>query len=127
MDNSLSYTLPITTAAAPPPQPSFDERDTLIVDAAGLAIRRRGLRLVEVPRASAPQPEAALDLPCIYCGGTLQSTTTPVRLSGVGYVVSLPSVPAWVCRRCEQPYFEPPAVAEVRAAVAAARREPVAV
>ncbi len=128
-ESLLSYTLPITTEAPPPrPRLVLDDRDTLVFEPGGLAIRRRGRTLAKVPAPREARPSAeALELPCIFCGGTLHHATTPVRLSGAGYVVSLPRVPAWICRRCEQPYFEPPAVAEVHAAVAAARRQPVAV
>jgi hypothetical protein len=117
--SNLSYTLPVTTAGAPSP-PAPDDSVTVVVDRGGLALRRSGGP--EPARAERRGPAAdTLELRCLYCEGVVQRGAVPVRLTRAGYSASLPRVPAWVCRRCEQPYFEPRAVERVLAALDEAR------
>ncbi len=115
----LSYTLPVTTDGAPSP-PTPDESVTVVLDDDGLALRRRGGAAAARPQRRGA-PADTLELRCLYCEGVLQRGAVPVRLTRAGYSASLPRVPAWVCRRCDQPYFEPRAVERVRAALEEAR------
>lgn len=122
---SLSQTLPVVTREAPPPEllPELDERALLVLEDCGLTLRGRDTRLAgpELALRGAPVPDA-LELPCLFCGGTLHHRSVPVRLSRRGTVLSLKGLEAWVCRRCEQPYFEPREVYRARRALRKASR-----
>jgi YgiT-type zinc finger domain-containing protein len=72
---------------------------------------------------SAPE---ALPMRCLRCQGPVHRGTAPVRVDRDGYKLAWEQVPAWVCNRCEMPYFEPQEVETVRKAVRALRRLGVA-
>lgn len=69
-----------------------------------------------------PEPREVLGMKCLYCQAPVERGTTEVRLNRKGYQVSWQSVPAWVCTRCDQPYFEPGEVEQVRRAVTSMSR-----
>ena len=71
---------------------------------------------------SMPEPRETLGMKCLYCQAPVERGTAEVRLNRNGYQLSWQSVPAWVCTRCEQPYFEPHEVETVRRAVTAMTR-----
>jgi len=54
------------------------------------------------------RPEATVhpQVRCIRCEGRMEKGTAPVRIERDGYHVSWDGLPAWVCTRCEAPYFE---------------------
>jgi YgiT-type zinc finger domain-containing protein len=43
---------------------------------------------------------------CIYCKGKLERANAPFSVERKGYHIYWPSVPAWVCTQCGEPYFE---------------------
>ena len=43
---------------------------------------------------------------CIRCDGPMERGTTPVRIEREGCQASWEALPAWICCRCETPYFE---------------------
>jgi YgiT-type zinc finger domain-containing protein len=120
-DLSLSRTLPLPPLPPQPKiQPALEEGDTIAIGPTGIRIVRS--RPVAVPPPRPPRSAAeplTLECPCLFCGGRLRKAHTPVRLVRDGRVVTLPRVPAWVCIRCEQPYFEPHVVERVRGMLAA--------
>jgi uncharacterized protein with PIN domain len=59
---------------------------------------------------------------CLYCQAPIERGSAEVRLSRNGYQLSWQSVPAWVCTRCDQPYFEAGEVEMVRSAVTSMTR-----
>jgi hypothetical protein len=63
-----------------------------------------------------PEPREVLGMKCLYCQAPVERGTTEVRLKRSGYQLSWQSVPAWVCTRCDQAYFEPRDLAMVRRA-----------
>lgn len=69
-----------------------------------------------------PEPREVLGMKCLYCQAPVERGMTEVRLNRKGYQVSWQSVPAWVCTRCDQPYFEPAEVEQVRRAVTSMSR-----
>jgi hypothetical protein len=62
-----------------------------------------------------------LPMRCLRCQGPVERGTAPVCLEGEGYRLAWEQVPAWVCTRCELPYFEPDEVETVRQALRAMR------
>jgi YgiT-type zinc finger domain-containing protein len=72
-----------------------------------------------VPRL--PAPVQVLPMRCLCCQGTVERTATRVRVERGGCRLEWDSVPAWVCNRCGQSYFEPPEVERIRGAVRAVR------
>jgi hypothetical protein len=77
-----------------------------------------------LPLAPQPMPEPCevLVMKCLYCQAPVERGTAEVRLNRNGYQLSWQSVPAWVCTRCEQPYFEPQDLEMVRRAEGAMAR-----
>lgn len=69
-----------------------------------------------------PEPHEVLGMKCLYCQAPVERGTTEVRVQRNGYQMSWQSVPAWVCTRCDQPYFEPGEVEMVRRAVTSMTR-----
>jgi hypothetical protein len=43
---------------------------------------------------------------CIRCDGRMERGTVPVQIEKEGYKASWEALPAWICCRCETPYFE---------------------
>ena len=72
-----------------------------------------------------PAPEA-LPMRCLRCQGPVHRGTAPVKVDRDGYKLAWEQVPAWVCNRCEMPYFEAQEVETVRKAVRALRKMGVA-
>jgi YgiT-type zinc finger domain-containing protein len=72
---------------------------------------------------SAPE---TLPMRCLRCQGPVHRGTAPVQVDRDGYKLAWEQVPAWVCNRCEMPYFEPQEVETVRKAVRALRKMGVA-
>jgi hypothetical protein len=58
------------------------------------------LRRVRPQRMTEPQVR------CIRCEGRMEPGTAPVHLQKEGFRVAWDALPAWVCSRCEAPYFE---------------------
>ena len=58
---------------------------------------------------------------CIRCDGRVERGTAPVRIERPGYRVAWEALPAWVCTRCESPYFEEREVALIRQALSLLR------
>ncbi len=58
------------------------------------------LRRVRAERSNDPQVR------CIRCEGRMERGTAPVHIQKEGYRASWDALPAWVCSRCETPYFE---------------------
>ena len=77
-----------------------------------------------LPLAPEKPPEAREVLPmkCLYCQAPVTKGTTQVRVNRNGYHLTWQAVPAWVCTRCEQAYFEPQEVDMVRQAVTSMSR-----
>lgn len=82
-------------------------------DAATISIQADEIHwrpLLDEPRpAASPRPSApgeALEMPCLYCQGSVRRSTTPLRVERRGCRVALESIPAWVCQRCDKPYYE---------------------
>ena len=67
-----------------------------------------------------------LPMRCLRCQGPVHRGTAPVKVDRDGYKLAWEQVPAWVCKRCEMPYFEPQEVETVRKAVRALRKMGVA-
>jgi YgiT-type zinc finger domain-containing protein len=72
---------------------------------------------------SAPE---TLPMRCLRCQGPVERGTAPVQIERDGYRLAWEKVPAWVCSRCELPYFEPREVETVRKALRAMRKLPAA-
>jgi YgiT-type zinc finger domain-containing protein len=47
---------------------------------------------------------------CHFCAGEMQKGKTTYTLNGSGYHLLIDDVPAWVCRQCNEEYFEENAV-----------------
>ncbi len=43
---------------------------------------------------------------CLHCKGKMEKKTAPFRADRNGYHISWDAIPAWVCSRCNEPYFE---------------------
>ncbi|HWM89617.1 MAG TPA: hypothetical protein VN493_02500 [Thermoanaerobaculia bacterium] len=63
-----------------------------------------------------------LVMKCLYCQAPVERTTTQVRVNRNGYNLSWQSIPAWVCTRCDQAYFEPREVQLVKQALTSMKR-----
>lgn len=63
-----------------------------------------------------------LPMKCLYCQAPVEKTTTEVSVRRNGYNMAWKNLPAWVCTRCEQSYFEPHEVEMVRQAVSSMTR-----
>lgn len=74
-----------------------------------------------VARRPALQPEV-LPMKCLRCQGPVERGAAPVVVERNGYRIVWESVPAWICTRCELPYFEPREVERVRTAVTALQK-----
>jgi hypothetical protein len=119
---SLSYTLPvIAPQSAPPEPPAFAEDDTVIVGPEGVRFVARSAPDEGRPARQNGRNGKPLELVCLYCGGPLRRGQAPVRVVREGYRLEC-ALPAWVCKRCDEPYFEPPEVARVREALRFVRR-----
>ncbi len=73
------------------------------------------------PQHPVSQPPEALPMKCLRCQGPIERGAAPVTVERNGYRIAWESVPAWVCTRCELPYFEPREVERVRSAIGALR------
>jgi YgiT-type zinc finger domain-containing protein len=62
------------------------------------------------------QPES-VPVRCIRCDGRLERGTAPVDVERQGCRIALEALPAWVCTRCETPYFEEREVTVIRQAL----------
>lgn len=71
------------------------------------------------PLAGGPEPREVLGMKCLYCQAPVERGTAEVRVNRNGYQMTWQKIPAWVCTRCDQPYFEAEEVATVRLAVSA--------
>ncbi|HYU33086.1 MAG TPA: YgiT-type zinc finger protein [Thermoanaerobaculia bacterium] len=63
-----------------------------------------------------PTPVQILPMRCLCCQGTVERTTARVKLERGGCRLEWEAVPAWVCTRCGQSYFEPPEVERIQLA-----------
>jgi uncharacterized protein with PIN domain len=68
-----------------------------------------------------PAPEEP-QVRCIRCEGRMERGTAPVRIERPGFHLAWDGLPAWVCSRCEAPYFEEREVRLVQRALAMMRR-----
>lgn len=64
------------------------------------------------PERSEPQVR------CIHCDGPMAPGTVPVQIEKEGYRASWDALPAWICSRCETPYFEEQEVLLVQSTLA---------
>ncbi|MES1245158.1 MAG: hypothetical protein ABUT39_26370 [Acidobacteriota bacterium] len=71
------------------------------------------------PLAGGPEPREVLGMKCLYCQAPVERGTAQVRVNRSGYQMAWQAVPAWICTRCDQPYFERQEVETVRLAVSA--------
>ena len=55
---------------------------------------------------------------CIRCDGRMERGTVPVHIEKEGYRASWDALPAWICSRCETPYFEEQEVLLVQSTLA---------
>ena len=60
---------------------------------------------------------------CIHCRGEMTSATAPFHVGRQGYHLLLDSVPAWVCGRCGEAYFERREVETIQEAIQALDRQ----
>jgi YgiT-type zinc finger domain-containing protein len=63
-----------------------------------------------------------LVMKCLYCQAPVERRTTEVHLQRNGYKLAWQNLPAWVCSRCDQAYYEPREVEMVRQAVGSLSR-----
>lgn len=92
--------LRLVRPSTPPGQPiDLDETQPVLL---------RGPRLLT--------PESA-PVRCIRCDGRMERGAAPVHLEREGYRVAWEALPAWVCTRCETPYFEEREVTLIRQAL----------
>jgi YgiT-type zinc finger domain-containing protein len=71
------------------------------------------------------RPEEArevLTMKCLYCQAPVERQTTEVHVQRNGYNLGWKNLPAWVCTRCDQAYFEPHEVEMVRQALGSLSR-----
>lgn len=99
---SMSMSMPRPTVESPR-ESTLDLNETLPF----LPVRRM--------RREAP---AMPQVRCIHCEGRMERGTAPVRIERDGYRLAWDSLPAWICSRCEAPYFEEPEVRMVQRALA---------
>jgi YgiT-type zinc finger domain-containing protein len=69
-----------------------------------------------VPEGMRP-PSEPLGMKCLYCQAPVTRGAAPVEVDRNGYRLAWHAVPAWICSRCGQAYFERPEVDMVRTAV----------
>lgn len=70
-----------------------------------------------IPRR--PAPVQILHMRCLCCQGTLERSTTHVKVERGGCRLEWDAVPAWVCSHCGQHYFEPQEVRRIHKAAQA--------
>jgi YgiT-type zinc finger domain-containing protein len=68
-----------------------------------------------------PAPQPVLPMRCLSCQGPVQKAGVPVSIVRDGWSLAWEAVPAWVCSRCGNSYFEPSEVESIRRAVQAMR------
>ena len=66
--------------------------------------------------------QEVLPMKCLYCQAPVERTTTEYNIHRNGYNMAWKNLPAWVCTRCDQSYFEPREVELVRQAVSSMTR-----
>lgn len=59
-------------------------------------------------------PAEVLDMKCLHCQAPVLRGTAPVQTARNGFHLAWQALPAWVCSRCGQTYFEPREVELVR-------------
>lgn len=57
-------------------------------------------------RPEAQAPAEVLDMKCLHCQAPVLRGTAPVEAARHGFHLSWQALPAWVCSRCGQTYFE---------------------
>jgi YgiT-type zinc finger domain-containing protein len=60
-----------------------------------------------------PAQVQILPMRCLCCQGPVERSTTRVKLQRGGCRLEWDAVPAWVCSRCGQTYFEPQEVEKI--------------
>ena len=68
------------------------------------------------------QTREVLAMKCLYCQAPVERGTTEVHVQRNGYNLEWKNLPAWVCTRCDQAYFEPREVEMVCQAVGSMTR-----
>ena len=63
-----------------------------------------------------------LPMKCLYCQAPVERKTTEFNVRRNGYNLACKNLPACVCTRCDQSYFEPREVELVRQAVTSMTR-----
>ena len=66
--------------------------------------------------------QEATPVRCIRCDGRVERGSAPVKIERPGYRVSWEALPAWVCTRCEMPFFEEREVSLIRQALSLLRQ-----
>lgn len=74
------------------------------------------------PERPPQEAQEVLPMKCLYCQAPVERTTTEVNVRRNGYNLAWKNLPAWVCTRCDQSYFEPREVEMVRQAVSSMTR-----
>ncbi len=74
------------------------------------------------PERSPQERQEVLPMKCLYCQAPVERTTTEYHIRRNGYNLAWKNLPAWVCTRCDQPYFEQREVELVRQAVTSMTR-----
>ena len=69
-----------------------------------------------------PAPVQILPMRCLSCQGPVERSTTRVKVERGGCRLEWDAVPAWVCSRCGQKYFEPQEVERIQGVVRAVER-----
>ena len=54
---------------------------------------------------------------CIHCHGKMSRSTAPFHVDRTSYHLSFDTVPAWVCKQCDEEYFEEHEVNAIQSAV----------
>lgn len=52
---------------------------------------------------------------CVHCRGPMERGTAPFHIDRGSVHLRLDSVPAWVCKQCGEPFFEPSEVESIQA------------
>lgn len=63
-----------------------------------------------------------LAMKCLYCQAPVERSSTRVNVNRNGYNLAWENLPAWVCTRCDQAYFEPCDGETVRRAIGSMTR-----
>ncbi len=66
-----------------------------------------------------PAPVQILPMRCLCCQGPVERSTTRLKVERGGCRLEWDAVPAWVCSRCGQTYFEPQEVERIHEAARA--------